>query len=401
MRTWRATHDRKPKGTYWRLQAGAREERKAITLGYVTGAEADAACAAMNREEQTTWGLPQYDRVLRLNDANPEAARRYLIGDPVVTEIFASEAAVEPDYRHFNIRDYFAAIYEPYRAKAKPRSWVVERNMWKRIVADVGHMKVATFDEHSMDAFLSALTKVDGSPASWNTQRQSRTILTGLLKYAHRKKHRGPVPKWFNLEGSGTKTKRVALSEADLAKLLDASGPQLRAILGAAAGLALRPNEASRLRWEDIDWEAGALRVRGTKTDGSDALVPLLPIAQAELARWWEKCGRPTEGACFRRQRGGRGEFAPKAGSGVPWRKAFATAKKKAGFTKVRITPNSMRHTGATQLVANGVPVASVAKLLRHTSPRMVEQVYDLTGALLAPGLVAGAPRALTVKEGG
>jgi hypothetical protein len=90
------------------------------------------------------------------------------------------------------------------------------------------------------------------------------------------------------------------------------------------------------------------------------------PLALRELQAWWLQSGSPTSGPVFTWQ-------------GKPianFKKALATAVKKAGITK-RITRYTLRHTFATAAVEGGAPVTQVAAMMRHTDPRMVQRTYD------------------------
>src|SRR5262249_4268559 len=45
----------------------------------------------------------------------------------------------------------------------------------------------------------------------------------------------------------------------------------------------MRKDETNRLQWTDIDWRAGKVRIPGTKTEESDAWLPVAPAALATL----------------------------------------------------------------------------------------------------------------------
>lgn len=393
-RRWRKTRQTLKGRAYWSLQAGARGKgRVALALGYVTEDEAETALQAMQDEEMKTCGTPYYDRILRLYKKDKQAARDYLQGDSAIEALFGI-GAVEPNWKHLSLREYVDNHYGPHREATKPKTWRTERGHWNLIHNAIGDRALGDVDEFLVDEFLTEkLRRVDGGQPSANMQRQCRNAIRAMLTWARRKRHyQKPLPQFFRLEGTGPKVRHgedeyLSLDDADC--LLTATRlPMHRTIFASAIGLCLRPNEASRMRWEDIDFEAGRLTVRGTKTDASHAVVPLLPIARGALQAWWVASGEPTDGPCFVSE---RGKPYSTRGGHVGWRKALTTAIEKAGITK-RVTPYSLRHAGASILVEHGIPMASVAKMLRHTNPRMLEQHYDHTGATKAPGLVALAP---------
>ncbi len=75
----------------------------------------------------------------------------------------------------------------------------------------------------------------------------------------------------------------------DTAKLLTAAGnADWRCIIALARYGGLRcPSEVLAVRWEDVDWDAGRVRVRSPKTDGHDGkgerVLPLFPELRDEL----------------------------------------------------------------------------------------------------------------------
>lgn len=412
MRTWRKTRQRLRGRNYWSLQAGARgPDRVALALGYVSENEADQALRTLQQEEESLLGTDAYDRVVRLyrgefktvasDETGPmkapiedarQAARRYLVGDAVIEEVFGVHQ-VEPMYGNFPLREYVDRFYGPSRAARKPKTWRTEEHDWDLILGSIGHVKLRDVDEFVVDRMLQGLHGKRGAPASPNQKRKARNAISACLTWARRQRHyTKPMPTWFKIEGTGQTrpTEGTHLSLEEVERLLKATKkPMHRAIFASCVGLGLRPNEATVMRWEDIDFKAGEVRVRGTKTAGSAATIPLLPVARPSLEAWWVEEGKPAAGPCYF---GERGSWEHLKGHTVPWRKALATAVKKADIKK-RTTPYGLRHTAASLLLESGVPMASVAKLLRHSNPRMLQRHYDHSSATRAQGLVEGAPR--------
>lgn len=116
----------------------------------------------------------------------------------------------------------------------------------------------------------------------------------------------------------------------------------------------LRESELYKLRASDVDHGAKRLRVRGTKTEKSDRVVPLSPDALEVLRRRtrfepWGNVGRDLLVACERAEID-------------------------------RVSPNDLRRTFASWLANKGASPLVVAKLLGHTSTRMVERIYARLG---------------------
>jgi integrase len=179
------------------------------------------------------------------------------------------------------------------------------------------------------------------------------------------------------------------LSPVDGRRLLDAvKNDQNEALYSVAMALGLRKGEALGLRWDDVDLEAGMLRVRHQlqsqggkkltepKSDRSRRTLPLPDFAvkalrahrarqlQARLvggSRWKDT------GHVFTTSVG-----TPMDGSRVS--KQFRKALKKAGLTHKRF--HDLRHTAASLLLAQGVHPRVVMETLGHSQISVTMNTY-------------------------
>ncbi len=147
------------------------------------------------------------------------------------------------------------------------------------------------------------------------------------------------------------------LSEDEARDLLLALAPARRRWVMLALYTGCRLSEIERLAWEDVDPINGRILVRGTKTRGSRRWIALPAPLQGALAEVPEE------------ERSG-----PIAGRWANARRDLRDACKRAGIAPV--SPNDLRRTYASWLKQRGVDSAAVAKLLGHTSTRMVDLVY-------------------------
>ena len=126
------------------------------------------------------------------------------------------------------------------------------------------------------------------------------------------------------------------------------------------------------IRREDVRLDLGTVTIRGTKTDKSDRVVPVLSLTRPFLAAalaWGEHAGRLVQ----RWTNVGRDLPGLLVGLGYQ-----------------RATPNDLRRTFASWLVQNGVDLFTVSKLMGHNSTRMVERVYGkLTPENMAAAVAA------------
>ncbi len=144
----------------------------------------------------------------------------------------------------------------------------------------------------------------------------------------------------------------------------------------------LRPGEAMGLRACDVQWIRRRLSIDGTarpdgswkaypKNEASVNEVPVPPHVMEALSQ--VAAGKSGEDRLF----------TTKAGLNIRstrWRSdVWHPAVRVAGVP--RHSPNTCRHTAASWLVQDGVPIYDVAQLLRHANSRTTEEFY----AHLAP----------------
>jgi site-specific recombinase XerD len=137
------------------------------------------------------------------------------------------------------------------------------------------------------------------------------------------------------------------------------------AILLLLARLGLRACEICALTLQDIDWQAGHLRVRGK--GGRESLLPL-PVDVGEAIAAYLQHGRPTSvtRSLFLRVR------APIQGLKPPQSIdcIVRTALERAGIDSPRKGAHQFRHALATQMLSQGASLSEIGKLLRHRSPQ-------------------------------
>jgi integrase/recombinase XerC len=159
-----------------------------------------------------------------------------------------------------------------------------------------------------------------------------------------------------------------ALSELEVARLLNSLAASYRsarrseAIVRCALDLGLRIGEIAKLRLDDIDWRAGTLTLRATKSRREQALP--LPLTTGRAIAKYLKGERPQtrNRAVFVRHRAPWDQpITPELVSALI-RRAYARAK--LPYTRAHL----LRHTMASRLVNSGSSLKEVADVLRHRS---------------------------------
>lgn len=166
----------------------------------------------------------------------------------------------------------------------------------------------------------------------------------------------------------------------------DLLGPTDRALYVTAAMTGLRQGELAALRWRDVDWAAGAVRVRRTysrsqwgtpKSRRSSRAVPMADRVATELERHFQ-------GSAFQDD---DDLVLPHPRTGKPYDarkmlKRFYDAMRAAALGHLigrenGITFHSLRHTYGTRMAAAGTPMRTLQEWMGHRSIQTTEIYAD------------------------
>ena len=152
------------------------------------------------------------------------------------------------------------------------------------------------------------------------------------------------------------------------------------AMLLLLARLGLRAGEVVALTLEDLDWQAGWIRVRGK---GGHASPLPLPVAVGEAIAAYLRDGRPRGASrcVFLRGRAPAVSFKGSQAIDSVVRHALA----RAGIDAPRKGAHQFRHSLACQLLRHGASLAEIGELLRHRSPQTTALYAKVDLAALAP----------------
>ncbi len=222
------------------------------------------------------------------------------------------------------------------------------------------------------------------------TVQYARAVLRAALGQALRW---GLVPRNVAALVDPPKSRRYEprpLNPAQASRFLEAiRSNRLEALFTVGVALGLRPGEMFGLRWEDVDFDAKTLRVRkelqridgrpqlkDLKTDRSRRTLPMPSITVAAL----------------RTQRVRQNEERLLAGSrwqdwglvftstiGTPLDARNVTSRYKAVLTRTGLPDirfYDLRHSCASLLIAQGVPLAVVSRILGHSQISLTMNTY-------------------------
>ncbi len=258
----------------------------------------------------------------------------------------------------------------------------------KHIIPQIGHIQLAKLTPQDVEGLIQAVAR---KGLSVEMQRGTRKVLRSALTQAM---------KWgFVVRNVASLTDAPAaerfrayvltVDQADA--LLDAAaGDRLHALYATALWLGLRRGELLGLRWQDIDLDAGTLRIEvaqqivngkaelaAPKTIRSRRTLPLpaalVPILQAHHTR----------------------QLKERVRAGVPWPdhdlvftttkgtpinprnldRSFKALLKRAGLPKT-IRLHDLRHSCASLLASAGLPARVAMDILGHTNISTTMNIY-------------------------
>lgn len=227
------------------------------------------------------------------------------------------------------------------------------------------HALLSDITPDSVDGYVTA-RQAEG--ASNNTIGKELTAIQQICKAAKRAKaYRGDLsvlrPPDFDV---GYEPRERVLTATDEKKLRLACAPEEWAAVALILGSGCRLSEAFRVQPADLNWKRREMRIRGTKTVASDALIPIV-----------DRCGM----ADYLRQ---AEPFLP-----LQWAHMSKRLPERCEAAKIpALTPNDLRRTVATRLIESGIDAYTTAKITRHATLIMLKRVYDRSNTAATRALI-------------
>lgn len=256
-----------------------------------------------------------------------------------------------------------------------------------------------------VEGWLAQLA-ADGKSAS--TRRQALTILRSMLTTAVRD---GVIARNVALEVTRPTLRRTEAKSFDAssvrALVAAAADDRLKTLLVVLLGTGMRRGEAIALQWENVDVDAGELRVRGTLVRTGDGLV----IQPPKTGNGWRSIPlSPPVVAALKQQR--QQQRLERLAAGVSWvatdyvfttvagtpldprnvSRWFSTLAKRAG---VEGSMHATRHTALSSMVNAGVPMPVVSRVAGHESINITVDIYGHVSEQAARDAVAAAASSL------
>lgn len=259
----------------------------------------------------------------------------------------------------------FLEVYEEYLAEKKfpVKQEKAHRKHLCHAIELFGNVPVKDLTKEIFCELQKVLDKTDLSQASKHNYLTSvRTVFYYACNKGYCTKFQFPTICKANYQ------QFVPPTDEELQKLLDNAPDHLKRviILGAYLGVRVGVCELFQLTWEDVDFSKCLVRVHGSKKN-KNAPYREVPIQKALLPIFQHWSAEDKEQGYLIHYRG-----KPIKSIINVWK----TTLKKAGITR-RIRPYDLRHAFGTNLIAGGVDVGTVAKLMGHSNPTMLLTHYQ------------------------
>ena len=331
-----------------------------------------------------------------------------------------------PPARH-TVAQFLAEWIVAERTKVEPSTWRGrETHVRVYLIPALGRLSLSKLTaadvDRALDDFQTKGRPVYGKsnrgrparPISAQTARHIRATLRHALNDAMR---HGKVTRNAAAEAEAPEVgrKRVVYLAPDLVRrLLDGTAhAELGPLYAMAASTGLRQGELLGLSWEAIDFAAGTLTVAQSLTRSLDGGWQLKQPKSATSERTMPLSSTARGALLAQRSR----QDAAKAAAGSYWQDRarlvftnsvgqpldphhvsaqFQRDREAAGVPRVRF--HDLRHSAATLLLAQGVPLAVISEWLGHAGIAITMQHYAAIVPQLRLEAAAAMDRALAVE---
>jgi integrase len=239
------------------------------------------------------------------------------------------------------------------------------------IIPAVGRVPMAQLAPRHVEAMMGKLERNGASP---RTVALARTVLRRAL---------GDALRWGDVKINAAALVRApreqaprledALSAAEAKKVLrTARGDRLEALAVLVLTMGLRQGEALSLRWRDVDLKARTVTICEAKTDAGIRTIALPAVVTEALRRHRVSSPWSAEGDFV---------FTTTKGTKIDRRNALRwwhELTERAGVGRRRF--HASRHTAATLMLNNGVPLEVVSKTLGHAGLAITSDIYAKVG---------------------
>ena len=246
--------------------------------------------------------------------------------------------------------------YGQERKRENPQGY--EDNVRYRLQLLLDHFDGLNIGDITL-AKLQDFTDQRSEAVKRGTVLKELATVKAILNKAHREEHLAQMPQFPKLKPMRGRCRWLTLEEEG--RLLKAANPRLRKLIRFAIDTGGRRSELLKLDWPKVNLARGFVTFTKTK-NGEDRTVRLTARAKQVLMDLEPKESGPVFTYCGKAIR--------------DVKTSFNAAREKAGLQDFRF--HDLRHTFASRLVQQGVPLYEVMHLTGHKSFSMVQRYAHL-----------------------
>lgn len=157
----------------------------------------------------------------------------------------------------------------------------------------------------------------------------------------------------------------------------------------------MRCGDLYSLTWKELNVQFGRLQKYPEKTmhnpDPVKIDLPLNDEIKAIIGRWWQQCGKPSDGLVFPSPR--TGKRLSSTAHQKPWENV-----KRLGNLAGELVFYSLRHNFISTMLTLGVSIFEVARMVGHKSTKMIEESYGHLCPAAAATAMQAFGKAITKK---
>jgi len=289
---------------------------------------------------------------------------------------------------HFLAEHYLKADFGADSVRPKSENTIshVEHIVRAYLVPRFGNEIAEDIKPLDIQRWFKSLRETDG--LAWTTIAKMRGVMSRVYKVGILHEHVQKNPVLHVETRSKTDYKAIVITPAQtLAILKDLPSSLHSTLVLTCAATALRASEILALRWRDVLWNEGRIRISkrwaqgkdgATKTEASDGYVPLHLVLAAHLRTWREQSPYPKDGDFIFPSLKARGIVPLSASIFVA--DHLRPAAKKNGVDiedGQRFGLHNLRHSLSNWLVNKAkVEPKTVQGILRHTKIQTTLDLY-------------------------
>ena len=210
---------------------------------------------------------------------------------------------------HFLAEHYLKADFGADSVRPKSANTIshVEHIVRAYLVPRFGNEIAEDIKPLDIQRWFKSLRETDG--LAWTTIAKMRGVMSRIYKVGILHEHVEKNPVLHVETRSKTDYKAIVITPAQTLAILKALPSPLHfTLVLTCAATALRASEMLALRWRDVLWNEGRIRISkrwaqgkdgATKTEASDGYVPLHPVLAAHLRSWRHKAPTQRTGTSY------------------------------------------------------------------------------------------------------